>query len=115
MNRLKVIFHIDDESRWNMLLGNVKNLLNEIDSKDIDIEVLGNGNSVKKYVKDNMDDNADLMKILSDKNVKFVACNNSLNGLKLKQDDLHSFVSVVPAGVLELIKRQDQDFSYIKP
>ena len=109
------MFHIDDESRWSMVLSNVKNLLNEVSQDEIEIEVLGNGNSVKKYVADPKNDYTDLMKDLADKNVKFAACNNSLNGMKLKKEDLNSFVSVVPAGVLELIEKQREGYAYIKP
>ena len=115
MDNLKVIFHIDDESRWNMVLGNIKNLLDQVNYKDIEIEVLGNGSSVKKYDSTVGNDNLERMKELSEKNVKFVACNNSINGLKLSKDDLYNYVSIVPAGVLELIEKQKEGYAYIKP
>lgn len=115
MERLKVVFHIDDESMWSMVLGNVKNLLVQVNYEEIDIEVLGNGNSVKKYDVNVDNDDMNLMKDLSKKNVKFVACNNSMNGLKLKKEDLYSYVSIVPAGVLELIEKQNEGYTYIKP
>lgn len=116
LDSFKVVFHIDNKERWKMVLGNVKNLLNEVDSSDIEIEVLANGNSVGEY--DNRiseNENIKLMKELSKKKVRLVACNNSLNSLKLSKEDLLDFVEIVPAGVLELIKRQNEGYAYIKP
>ena len=115
MDKLKVIFHIDDEAKWSMVLGNVKNLLEQVNYEDIEIEVLGNGNSVRKYDRTTQNDDLELMKDLSQKKVKFVACNNSLNGLKLLEEDLYDYITIVPAGVLELIEKQREGFTYIKP
>ena len=115
MDRLKVIFHIDDVSNWGMLLGNVKNLLDQVNYEDIEIEVLSNGKSVRKYDRTTQNDDVELMRELSKKNVKFVACNNSLNSLELIEEDLYDYITVVPAGVLELIEKQREGFTYIKP
>lgn len=116
LDNLRVVFHIDNSERWKMVLGNVKNLLNEISSNDIKIEVLANGNAVSEYDKSSKEsDKLNLMEDLSKNDVKFVACNNSLNSLKLSKEGLLDFVEIVPAGVLELIEKQDEGYAYIKP
>lgn len=114
MNCLKVIFHIDEVERWSRVLGNIKNLLKEVEEKDIFIEVLANGDAVKEYLKDN-EKNDMTFKELSKRGVKFKACNNSLNGLDIKKADLFDFVMVVKAGVLELAEKQSKGYGYIKP
>ena len=38
----KVIFHIDENARWQMLLGNVENLLGALGSGHMTVEVLAN-------------------------------------------------------------------------
>ena len=45
----KVIFHIDENARWQMLLGNVENLLRALGSGHMTVEVLANGEAVQKY------------------------------------------------------------------
>ena len=44
----KVIFHIDENARWQMLLGNVENLLRALGSGHMTVEVLANGEAVQK-------------------------------------------------------------------
>ena len=116
MKNLKVIFHIDDKERWGMVLSNVKNLLAEVNEDQVDIEVLANGKAVEKYSEttSKSDDN-NLMKKLAKRQVKFVACNNSLNGLNLKKDEIYEFITIVSAGVLELTIKQNEGYAYIKP
>ena len=116
MNKLKVIFHIDDKERWDMVLSNVKNLLDQVNQSEIKIEVLANGNAVEKYnEKQDKSDSIKLMKELSKKDVKFLACNNSINSLGLDKNELYDFVTIVPAGVLELTVKQSKGYAYIKP
>jgi uncharacterized protein len=116
MMQIKAIFHIDNLSNWNLLLKNVSNLLNVIDTKNSKIEVLANSEAVKIYNSSN-DLNKEVIFIrdLNNKGVKFVACNNSLNSLNLKKEDLIDFVNIVPVGVLELIIKQQEGYAYIKP
>ena len=98
-----------------MVLSNVNNLI-EASKREIKIEVLANGNSVEKYSEiTSASDDIELMKRLSKEDVGFAACNNSLNGLKLDKDQIFDFVTIVPAGVLELTIKQGEGYAYIKP
>ena len=49
------------------------------------------------------------------KGVKFVACNNALNIFDIKKENVIHFVGIVPAGVVELVKKQREGYAYIKP
>ncbi|WP_300382138.1 DsrE family protein [Clostridium sp.] len=116
MIKTKAIFHIDNLSNWSLLLKNVSNLLNVIDITNSEVEVLANSEAVKTYNPINYSDKEVIfMKDLNNKGVKFVACNNSLNSLNLKKEDLIEFIDIVPVGVLELIIKQQEGYSYIKP
>lgn len=116
MSEYKVIFHIDETHKWKLLLGNVSNLLNALDKKDFEIEVLANSEAVNYYdiTKKNETD-VHTLEELDQKGVKFVACNNALKGNDIKLKYIIHFVSVVPAGVLELVEKQAEGFAYIKP
>lgn len=111
----KVIFHIDELSKWNLLLKNVQNLVQAIEEDSIQIEVLANSEAVKLYLKNRAVNELSAMQDLSNQGVHFVACNNALKGLNIGQQQLASFVSTVPVGVLELIKKQSEGYAYIKP
>lgn len=110
----KVIFHIDEMSKWNRVLKNTENLLNSVNQEKITIEILANGDAVKYYDK-NLETAYDDIEKLYNVGVKFVACNNSLISNNLEKDKLIEFIEIVPAGVLELVDKQNEGYAYIKP
>ena len=116
MQEQKVIFHIDELNKWKLLLKNVGNLLDAVDTNKLTIEVLANSEAIKFYKANQvleLDMNA--MEKLNSKGVKFVACNNALMANDIKKDDLINFIDIVPVGILELINKQSEGYSYIKP
>ncbi|AVK47010.1 MULTISPECIES: DsrE family protein [Clostridium] len=113
----KVIFHIDELSKWSIVLKNTNNLLEAINTNNFNIEILANSEAVKAYAYDNELDLriSSEMKELDHKGIKFVACNNALKSYSIKKEDLMSFVDIVPTGILELVNKQSDGYSYIKP
>ena len=113
----RVIFHIDERSKWKLLLGNVENLLQAADSyedcQSITVEVLANSEAVMEYAPARSAGSYSAqMAGLHQRGVTFAACRN---GNCLTETDLEDFVVAVPAGVMELVKRQAQGYGYIKP
>lgn len=114
---IKVIFHIDENQKWNLLINNVKNLLSSYEGElsNSTIEILANSEAVKGYVDGNPYTDSIVMEALSQKGIKLVACNNALLGMKIQKDQIYHFVAIVPAGVRELVDRQAEGYAYIKP
>lgn len=112
---IKVIFHIDESGKWNLLLKNVQNLVQAIEAEQAEIEVLANAEAVKFYLKNNAENDFSVMQALSGNGVRFVACNNALKGFGIIEEQLAQFVHIVPAGVVELIEKQMEGYAYIKP
>ncbi|MEW6740512.1 MAG: DsrE family protein [Nitrospirota bacterium] len=118
MNRLKVLFHVNENEKWNVALGNITNLIKDVGEGNADIVVLANGPSVAAYADA---EKIEIMKDLSEKGAKFLACRNSLkkmcadNVICINEENLPSFVGVVPAGITEIIKRQHEGYAYVKP
>jgi intracellular sulfur oxidation DsrE/DsrF family protein len=110
--KLKAIFHIDEMEKWDLLLGNVENLLKSLDNTDYEIAILANSKAVIRYKIDN--DNSRLEEIANRK-VNIIACNNALNSQKISKDMLPNYIIVVPVGVKELIEKQLEGYAYIKP
>lgn len=114
---MKVIYHIDESSRWEVVLNNADNMLRYGNENGVDftIEVLANGGAVKEYQKNQAGEALSArFAVLADK-VSFCACSNALKGLSIPADSLFPFVKIVPAGVVELAVRQEEGYSYIKP
>jgi intracellular sulfur oxidation DsrE/DsrF family protein len=118
MNKLKVLFHVNENERWNVALGNITNLIKDVGEKNADIIVVANGPSVSAFVDE---EKIGIMKELSEKGAKFLACKNSLNKMCadgvicINLDLLPSFIKVIPAGITEIIRRQHEGYAYVKP
>jgi len=116
MREYKVIIHIDELNKWKLVLSNVKNLLNVRENDSMVIEVLANSEAVKYYDKNQeLDAVTHEIESLSERGVKFVACNNALIANNISKETLISCVNVVPAGVVELVMKQNEGYAYIKP
>ncbi|SHN51411.1 DsrE family protein [Desulfovibrio litoralis] len=113
---MKILLHVNNQDNWAAVLENTRNTINykkEYDS-NIEIEIVANGNAVLK-LKNAADD--DLSKSLNEirDDVNIAACNNALKKFNIFPNELYDFVIVVPAGIIELAKRQSEGFAYIKP
>lgn len=116
MTKYKVIFHIDENRKWKLLLANVSNLLDAIDGESYDVEIVANSEAVKYYdTGQNLDSDVKTMNELKEKGVKFAACNNALKANNIEKNHIIDYVKIVPAGVLELVEKQSAGYAYIKP
>ncbi len=122
MEKYKVIFHIDEPSkgRADQVLMNITNLLNDLGDSSVDVELLANGGGVRALTKGaegqaEQVEQAKLVQALAKRGVRFVACQNSLDHLNMQRSDLLDLVEVIPAGVSELVRKQNQGWAYIRP
>lgn len=132
MNTLKVLFHVNESARWQTVLVNISNFLKDVGRDSTDIEVLANGEAVSIFgngclLAGEGDDGqkascgigngsfSDQTQKLSEAGVNFVVCRNSLESYSIDEDSLPAFVTVVPAGITEIVRKQAQGYAYIKP
>lgn len=47
--------------------------------------------------------------------VAAMACQNTMNKQKLTQEDMMGVVGCVPSGVVEIMKKQQQGYAYLRP
>ena len=111
MEKLKVLFHIDEMEKWNLVLVNANNFLDG--REDSDILVVANSVAVKGYLPEF--DLFNMVDKLHRRGVLFSACSNALKANNISKDDIGKFIKVVPAGVIEIAKKQREGYSYIKP
>lgn len=116
---MKVLYHLDSEAKWHMVLENVKNMLKygKENNTPFEIEVVANGVAVMGLQQHAAEKSKWYLEMdeLSREKVVFAACNNALNMFDLKPEQLCAFVQVVPAGVVEIAEKQEEGYSYIKP
>ena len=107
----KVIFHVDELEKWLLVMENARNFLAiEPDAK---IEILANSEAVKFLAHEAKE--SEIFDELAGNHVVFAACHNAMEKFAIPAGALAEDVVIVPAGVVELAKKQGQGYAYIRP
>ncbi len=113
--RSQVVFQVsdDDAKKWNLALNNAKNVQQELGDKNVDVEIVvyGPGIGMLKFESTVAARIDEAIKA----GVKVVACENTMKVQKLTTADMLTTISYVPAGVVELMKKQKEGYTYIRP
>jgi hypothetical protein len=111
----KAVFQVSDgdPQKWNLTLNNAKNVQDDLgdDAVDLEIVVYGPGIGMLKGDSPVAKRVADALK----SGVKIVACENTMKAQKLVYADMLPTIGYVPAGVVELMKKQQAGYAYIRP
>jgi len=115
---VKIVFGVSDpKHQLKETLTNAAYSIKYLYPRDIkyEIEIVLYGNAVlaTNIFNEEYAGYSELMEKLNKEGVVFTVCNNSLSALKQSRDDVYPYMKVVPAGILELVKKQMQGFSYI--
>jgi intracellular sulfur oxidation DsrE/DsrF family protein len=114
----KVVYHINDSSNAMAAMGNIRNHLNA--SPKAQIVVVTHGPGIDFLLEDAKDKNGNpydaVVQELSNRNVKFRVCNNTLEARKIDRKRVLPEATVVPSGVAEVARLQYQEgYAYLKP
>lgn len=113
MEKLKVLFHLDEINKWDLSLKNIKNLIKAGEDYDLDIVLVANGPGVGGLTKSS-DHREDIMDLIA-KGVEFSICQNAMLGAGLGEKDIIEGLNIVGAGVLEIVLKQKEGYFYIRP
>ncbi len=80
------------------------------------IEIVLYGNAVKAADPLNQEyaNLGDLMEALHEVGVEFVVCYNSMSEVGMHRGDVYSYMTLVPAGILEIARRESEGYAYIR-
>lgn len=113
--RNKVVFQVSDADpqKWNLALNNAKNVQDDLGSEDVDIEIVAYGPGIG-MLKGDSPAAARIAAALKG-GIRIVACENTMKAQKLVYADMLPAIGYVPAGVVELMKKQQNGYAYIRP
>lgn len=112
-----VVFDVnyEDPQKLNALYNYIKNTVKITKGK---VVVVTHGPELRAFAKENytkyqtaMDSMAELAK----EGVEFKMCNNAMKSAGFSAEDMHGFVTVVPAGYPEIAYYQGKGYKYINP
>lgn len=113
--RNKIVFQIsdDDMRKWGGVLINVKNIQEDLGRHNVVIAVVVYGSGLGMLTFDSPV-GSEVAEAIST-GVEFVACENTMKGQHLTRDDMLPSLHYAPAAIVELMKKQQQGYAYIKP
>jgi uncharacterized protein len=113
--RARVVIQVSDAdpAKWNLAFNNAKNIQTDLGAGNVDIEVVSYGPGIDMLKLDSVA--AGRIAEATKAGVSVVACENTMRGQKLTRADMLSGIVYVPAGVVEIMSRQQQGWAYIRP
>jgi uncharacterized protein len=102
-----------DTGKWNLALNNAKNVQQAFGADKVDIEIVTYGPGIGMLKMDSVI--ANRIDESKKAGIEIVACQNTMKNMKLTNDDMLPNTSYVPSGVVELIKKQQEGYAYIRP
>ena len=102
-----------DPARWNLALNNVRNLQEDLGAANVEIEVVAYGPGIGMLKLDAVTNSRITETVKS--GVQVAACENTMRNQKLARADMHPDLAYVAAGVVEIVRRQQEGWSYLRP
>ncbi|HEY5863835.1 MAG TPA: DsrE family protein [Casimicrobiaceae bacterium] len=112
-NRVVIQVSDADAGKWNLALNNARNLQTALGAKNVDVEIVAYGPGIGMLKADSVVGNR-VGEALG-AGVKIVACENTMSGQKLAKGDMLSGIGYVEAGVVEIMRRQQERWAYLRP
>ena len=112
-NRVVIQVSDNDPAKWNLALNNARNLQADLGANNVEVEIVAYGPGIGMLKLDSPV--AGRIDEATAAGVKIVACEITMKGQKLARADMLNAVGYVPAGVVELMSRQQQGWAYIRP
>jgi uncharacterized protein len=94
------------------IIGNIKNIKDTWPKAQIEVVLHGGGillgvTDKTKYAKE-------LKDYVENKGVTVAVCQNTMRARKITKEQLLPFLTTVPSGVVEIVKKQDSGWAYLK-
>jgi len=102
-----------DTGKWNLALNNAKNVQQAYGADKVDVEIVVYGPGIAMLKADSVI--ANRIEEAKNAHVTIVACENTMKNAKLTKDDMLPNTSYVPAGIVEIIKKEREGYVYVRP
>jgi intracellular sulfur oxidation DsrE/DsrF family protein len=112
-NRIVIQINEEDTKKWNAVLANIRNIQAELGTKNVAIAVVAISYGLGMLTADSLAANSVEDALAS--GVEFIACGNSMTAQQIDKADLAKGVTIAKAGYVELMKRQQQGWTYLRP
>lgn len=111
----RVVFQVSDPDpkKWQLALNNARNIQADLGEGNVELEIVVYGPGIGMLK--NGSEVAGRVEEAISSGVKIVACGNTMTTLHLTKDDMILGIDYAKAGVVELMRLQQQGWAYIRP
>ena len=111
----RVILQVSDNdpARWTLALNNAKNVQADLGVEQVQIEIVAYGPGLHMLKADSA-----VVAALAgalDASVGLLACENTMQNMKVSRDEMFGGIAYVQAGVTHIMRRQHEGWAYIRP
>ena len=98
------------ETSWR---NNARNVRKAYGDKPMAVEIVAYGPGLKMFHQNSKV--AAELEAARNSGIKLLACGNTISMTRTPRDELNRAVDVVPAGIVEIMERQQDGYAYIRP
>lgn len=102
-----------DPAKWEMALINARNVRKAYGDQNVGVEIVAYGPGLKMLRDDSPV--ASALEEAKRNGVKLLACGNTMRMTHTTRAELNRAVDVVPAGIVEIMERQQDGYAYVRP
>ena len=114
-DKAKMVIQVSDNdpAKWNLALNNVKNIQKDIGKDKVDLEIVAYGPGIGMLKAES--EVANRIQEAVESGVQVMACENTMRNQKLNKTDMNTKVGYVSSGVVEIMQKQQQGYTYLRP
>lgn len=112
-SRIVVQVNEDDSKKWHAILGNLRNIQADLGKEKVRIALVAIGPGLGMLMADSLAAN-DVQDAIAG-GVEVIACGNTMKAQKMRKEDLIDGVGITQAGYVEIVRRQEAGWSYLRP
>lgn len=112
----RVVFELTsgEPEAWNAVLNNIENVRKSLGEGATQVQLVAHGKGLDFLKPSTPTAQKDRMKKLAEAGVVFAACENTMKRQQVNKSDLLPFATTVDSGVAEVVRKQEQRWSYIR-
>ena len=111
----RVVFHLDeaDGKKQEAVLRNINNLLNDLGPQQTKVELVAHGPGLDLLT--NQTGLGERVQQLLGRGVIMAACHNTLQERNIPAERLLPGVTIIPSGIGEIVRREQEGWCYVRP
>ncbi len=113
--KARLVIQVSDAEpgKWRLALNNARNVQQDLGAANVEIEVVAYGPGIGMLKLDS-EASGGVSQAMKE-GVKVVACENTMRNQKIARGEMLGGIGYVNAGVVEIMQKQREGWSYIRP